>query len=392
MFQAPSQRFFAALLLLLIATILAFTLSPFDFTAEITKGFRWRTNLRDSVSNIALFLPFGFLLRLLRWHRPKLLFLPELALGTLLSFGIECLQLFLDTRQSQYSDVLCNAAGAWLGAWSGQWAGRWLGSAGDLNPGMCTSLPLYGLMLLTPVAWLYSLSHIPFSPAMLPLALAGSLAVALLTACLAEESREIGPATAIPLTMAWLLLAFLPYLQRHPAPVLWACLLLGTGTFLVARRLVRREAELDTALAQRLRRLVAALLLLQLAVGLHAGAVPVSWHWNLPLLPAAALADDHGVRLVARTMLFLLLGYFHGSEPLARRQGTLLRAALIASLPPLAILLLLGGWLPDAPFSLAELPLLSLGFAYGILLDALRRAAHAPTGADPLRLMTRERR
>ncbi len=111
-----SQRFFTALLLLVVATILLLTLSPFNFTTEHIGRFYWKTSYRDAAENLLMTIPLGFLLRL-RWreHAP-MLFLPELAFGVLLSLGVESAQLFLPTRASQYSDIVMNAAGCWLGA------------------------------------------------------------------------------------------------------------------------------------------------------------------------------------------------------------------------------------------------------------------------------------
>lgn len=383
---SPSApHFFTALLLLVVAAILVFTLWPFDFSQAAGPAFKWQTNLHDVLTNIALFLPFGFLLRLARLEKPRRLFLPELAWGALLSLFIETTQLYLASRHSQYSDVVCNAAGAWIGAWLGHLTGTWLRRGGEENPGACATLPLYGLLLLTPTVWLERLSGASFPPALMFLALCGTLTVSLFMACLREERPSLPPANAVLLAIGWILVAFFPYLEKTPAPVLWSCLLLGPLSYLALRRLSDREARVDPSLAARLRRILALLVLLHLGAGLvqSAGGEFSSWRWNLATFPIPPATRDYGASLVSQTMLFLLIGYFHGSDPLARGSSSLVRAALRASLLPLALLLLLTGWLPRPVLSLAELPLFSLAFVYGVLLDELRRKAGAQPMAEP---------
>jgi len=65
-----------------------------------------------------------------------------------------------------------------------------------------------------------------------------------------------------------------------------------------------------------------------------AGGEFSSWRWNLATFPIPPATRDYGASLVSQTMLFLLIGYFHGSDPLARGSSSLVRAALRASLLP----------------------------------------------------------
>ncbi len=363
-----------ALTLLVVAAALVFTLSPFDFAFPASGHFYWRTSLSDVSTNIALFLPIGFLLRMLRQNLPRRMFLPELAAGAALSLGIESAQLYLATRHSQYSDILCNAAGAWLGAGLAHLMGRWLKQA----PGECASLPFYGLLLMTPFPWLDGLgSHFKQILPSLPLALAGSLSIGAFTACLAEESRDISPATASLLGMTWGLLIFFPFLGTLPAPVLWSSLALGVTALLSAWYLGRSRTHGDELVQHPFRRITMALLVLGLFTGILVTAQdePTNWHWNLALLPPASLFEHSGIHLVSRALLFLLLGYFYGSSTLETQRGGFPQSALLASLPLLVMFVLLSGWLARPVLSLAELPLLSFCFAYGAFLDRLRREA-----------------
>ncbi len=383
-----ARTFLAALTLLVIGATLVFTLSPFDFSWPSTARFRWQTNFSDASSNVILFIPLGFLLRLLREESPPRLFLPELALAAGLSFLIEFAQLYLASRHSQYSDVLCNAAGAWLGAWLAHLTGARLSPTSDSGPSACASSPLYGLILATPVLWLYGFdqdlrNHL-FIPSML-LALAGCIAISAFTTCLVQERRDITPAAASLFTMGWVLTAFFPFLRSHAVAVLWSALLLGLFSYLFTRHLARRERPI------RIGQWLVPLVLLHLAATLpfQADAIHTTWHWNLNLVPL--LERDHGVHLVGQMMLFLLLGYFRGAagEPPGRK---LLLRGITASLLPLTLLLLVGGFLSHSPFSLVELPLLSFSLAYGVMLDALRAQATAFADTGPMALAPMESR
>lgn len=111
-----------------ILGILVATLFPFEFFPQDTAGRRtapfllWLTTElgapRDFAENILLFLPFGFGLacwaRKKNWARPLTLAAVFVA-GAALSYAAEFLQLFLPTRGSSWSDVVCNTTGSLIG-------------------------------------------------------------------------------------------------------------------------------------------------------------------------------------------------------------------------------------------------------------------------------------
>jgi len=105
------------------------TLLPFNFTLDATQAatrlraldepLRHRVSLADVVSNVLLFLPWGFLVgcRPSSWHGRlgKTLAVAALS-GLVLSGAVECAQLFLPSRTTSLVDLTTNTTGAALGA------------------------------------------------------------------------------------------------------------------------------------------------------------------------------------------------------------------------------------------------------------------------------------
>lgn len=108
-----------------VILILYGSLFPFRFAAlgeigfiELVESLRFqRTSRGDLVANVLLYMPFGLCLVLAwpaRWRRPAALAWTVL-LGTLLSVGVELLQVHESSRVSSLTDVLINAIGTLAG-------------------------------------------------------------------------------------------------------------------------------------------------------------------------------------------------------------------------------------------------------------------------------------
>lgn len=93
---------------------------------------RWYA--RDILYNIIGFLPFGFLVFLLRAKRTstRVGIVIVILSGAFVSLSIEMLQAMLPARSSTLMDVVSNTTGAWLGAWLAErgWPQRVLGYVG----------------------------------------------------------------------------------------------------------------------------------------------------------------------------------------------------------------------------------------------------------------------
>ncbi|MSO77108.1 MAG: VanZ family protein [Alphaproteobacteria bacterium] len=137
--------------------ILYGTLYPFDFAAGahpgamvslLTASLNARPGRGDILSNVVLFLPFGFFaMQCLLPRAPRLArLLVVVMMGAALSLGIECAQAYLPSRVTSLYDLALNAHGALFGAVAG-----WIDWRGKLQAG---GRPPAILPLLLLGAWL----------------------------------------------------------------------------------------------------------------------------------------------------------------------------------------------------------------------------------------------
>lgn len=70
----------------------------------------------NTLGNVLLFIPLGFLLHLLFRHRLRHPLLGTFLAATAVSFGIEAAQFIFALGYSDVDDLLTNSLGAWLGA------------------------------------------------------------------------------------------------------------------------------------------------------------------------------------------------------------------------------------------------------------------------------------
>jgi hypothetical protein len=92
-----------------------------DGEQQVTRGIRQTWNFRDLVVNLMLFVPFGFGLAIVirdGGFSAASTILSVLAIGALVSLGVEILQAWLPGRYSSFVDVAANGIGALAGsAW-----------------------------------------------------------------------------------------------------------------------------------------------------------------------------------------------------------------------------------------------------------------------------------
>lgn len=151
------RRLGMALLGYMLAATLIVTLLPFQFAWPQTWYIRVGTYPLDFVLNVVLFVPLGFLYRMVTPRVRGSMALIVLN-AALLSFAIEGMQLFDAAREATVLDVVANALGAAVGvlAWdrvarSAQLSGRVIGWLG-------LEMPLMGLVyLLVPLLWVNSI-------------------------------------------------------------------------------------------------------------------------------------------------------------------------------------------------------------------------------------------
>ena len=119
----------AALYGIYLLLILYFCLYPFDFRP--VAGLRWFppvrlatvNDWRDLMTNVLLYLPFGWLGREV-WRRVPGGRWVAVGAGFALSLAVELLQQSIPERQTSLRDLIANTAGAALGAWVWGWGSR----------------------------------------------------------------------------------------------------------------------------------------------------------------------------------------------------------------------------------------------------------------------------
>ena len=153
MLKSTGTRLFTALLGYMTLIILLLTLNPFYFVVPGEFSIKFESSIGNLYNNILLFLPLGFLCRMITGRRGALL------MGLGLSLSIEILQLFIPARTTSIVDVLANTLGAGLGAWLyDQIAPGILITSGTVNR-FRLQTPLMGLIyLLVPLLWIDTLA------------------------------------------------------------------------------------------------------------------------------------------------------------------------------------------------------------------------------------------
>ena len=149
MLKSTAERLFSALLGYVTLIVILMTLNPFYVAWPTQFAFRFESNIENLIQNVMLFLPIGYLYRLITGRRGALL------LGAMLSLGIETIQLFIPARTASVIDIMANAAGAGLGALACSLISERIPvSSGTMNR-LRLETPLMGLVyLLIPLLWI----------------------------------------------------------------------------------------------------------------------------------------------------------------------------------------------------------------------------------------------
>ncbi|MBE9505065.1 MAG: VanZ family protein [Proteobacteria bacterium] len=110
------SQFGFALFSYFLFLILIITLVPFDFQWPANQPHLLYTDFLDLITNIVLFLPFGFFCQFSKgdWDQGKTIYV--FVYGAFISLFIETAQIFMIERFDSISDILMNGLGAWLGA------------------------------------------------------------------------------------------------------------------------------------------------------------------------------------------------------------------------------------------------------------------------------------
>jgi len=153
LFKTTASRLALALLGYIILTILFLTFNPFYLAMPERVHFEFHTYPEDVIENVVMFLPVGFLYRLITRRRGAWL------LGASISLVIELVQIFMPARTSSPTDLLNNTLGAGLGALFYDLLASRIALTPKLIGRLRLETPLMGFIyLLIPLLWVNGLA------------------------------------------------------------------------------------------------------------------------------------------------------------------------------------------------------------------------------------------
>ncbi|MFO0583705.1 MAG: VanZ family protein [Anaeromyxobacter sp.] len=384
MAASPRLAFGRALAAYMALVVAAVALVPYEFRWPARFELCWTLGLADLVTNVALFVPLGYLVGLSRGEPSGRVVLRALAAGALLSVAIEVTQWFVPGRYTQLSDVATNAAGAALGALL-HGALRRAGVSDPVERVFRLDLPLMtNLYLLLPILWLDGLAATG-DPARLWLlagpGLVGAGLAAEASALRRAEAGAPGQARLLAFVLGWFAVGTLPVAWRRPGLVGGLAVALAAVALAwhaLARRGAGRERRRELPA---LRRAAPAFLAYLATIAL----------WRPPLAgtPFGALSFEARVaatfRFVEVLAAFTLLGYAI-AEVRGRREEPASRLGLLVAATAAAgygALLALGGAFSTGAHA-AEAAGVVAGALAGAAIYRLQRAMFAGPGAQGL--------
>ena len=142
-------RLAAAVLGYIVLLILLLTWNPFYLALPEDLNLSLRIGPRDAIRNIILFLPVGFLYRLMQGGSRG-----AILLGFAISAAAEMGQFFMPARTPSFVDLVTNTSGSFLGAVLHDQFARRIAMSPRLVGRLALEVPLMGLLyLLVPLLW-----------------------------------------------------------------------------------------------------------------------------------------------------------------------------------------------------------------------------------------------
>ncbi|HUV59622.1 MAG TPA: VanZ family protein [Desulfatiglandales bacterium] len=237
--EGTNQKQFAlsyALLMYMVGIVLLITLIPFQFHIPQKIANIWAINLNDSITNIFLFLPLGFLFQLSRRRHKDPACVRALGFGILVSVVIEITQVFLLGRYTSVIDVMTNGVGAWVGALIFTLIKGHLDET-RIAGVFALELPLMNLVyLLIPLIWLNGLSAGHEVSRLWLLVVLGLFGAIVLSSVYIHRLRHVERLSSNKVTflaMGWFFVAALPALAHFPLQGI----LCGIGVGIIVRLL-----------------------------------------------------------------------------------------------------------------------------------------------------------
>ncbi len=315
MTSRTAARLADAFLLYLVGVTLLVTLIPFNFTVPESLHILWGGTVADSVANVLMFAPLGFLYRLTRHRAGDRFALRVLGVALAFSLAIEVSQLFLPTRSTAPLDLLANGLGGWFGGMALDLVSRRLQLTPALVGALALELPLMGLVyLLIPLLWVNGIAAGDDRTHLLLSVVLGQVGAIVLAAVYRHRLRPTAAVHRVryaAVAAGWFLVGALPGLVRAPVWVVSAALSVGLGTYLWSLEPFPAEGPERRFEGETLRRLAPLFLLyLVLLAGWPPWSEWVALHGGVGTgLPSGEPSTMGIVRLLEQLAAFTLLGY-----------------------------------------------------------------------------------
>jgi glycopeptide antibiotics resistance protein len=378
----PKSTLSYALLIYMCIIVILITLIPFEFRHPREFKITWSTNFTDFITNIFLFIPVGFLFRLLRRQSKDILCLNAFVFGFLLSAAIEFTQVFIPGRYTQVIDVITNGLGAWLGAFffvllKEQLSGERAGKLFSLE------LPLMNLVyLLIPLMWLNGLAIGEEAARLWLLLLPGLCGTGVLCSISINRFGNTGAHSFAKLSfgvMSWFLIATLPVLINFPVQIGIFTISVGIAAPLITgilKKEKRAERRFELPTLKRILPLFGIYLLLL-------GIWPTTWPvgaWQLNVHFQELDFNDRIVftfRFIEFIAAFTLLGYMiaemrgRNNKSAGKTFGWIFLTALIFTI----IIVTIRGYAPLLTSNMLEVIFIIAAGLYGGIIYRLQLAA-----------------
>jgi VanZ family protein len=212
---------------------LLFTLAPFDYSFtnlnSLNDFFGWELN--DSIKNIILFIPFGFLLFPILPESRKYIY--ATLFGFLFSSFIEFNQIFIPTRSPGFNDIVTNSTGALLGCIGHGYIKNYIRKKSETL--LHLGIPVMNIVfLMIPLLWLssfaagYEVNRLGF---LLLLGIAGAILISEIYINRLPDKKIIYLFLFNFLLSAWYLIGVFPSLVKYPKRIIFFMLLINLIAF-----------------------------------------------------------------------------------------------------------------------------------------------------------------
>jgi len=371
-----------ALLMYMVGVVLLITLIPFQFHIPQKIPSIWEINLNDSITNVFLFLPLGFLFELSRRRHKDTLCVKALGFGILVSVVIEITQVFLLGRYTSVIDVMTNGAGAWVGALIFTLIKRNVNQT-RIAGVFALELPLMNLVyLLIPLIWLNGLSAGHEGSRVWLLVVLGLFGAIVLSSVYIHRLRYVERLSSSKLTflaMGWFFVAALPALAHFPLQ----SILCGIGVGIIVRLLTAFQKKTIQAdlrfVLPTLKRLLPLYIFYLLLLALWPTTVAFG-EWQRTVHLQELMFDERIVfifRFVEYIAAFTLLGYIV-AEMRGRKQESVTKILVwivVLSLSCVIGIVFLKGHTPFSLLTIVEVALITGASLYGGIIYRLQLAA-----------------